>query len=187
MRIRFSTCLGLPVVEDLTDEAVAQISGILIDPDLAKIEGFFVSVPRFLRSDELFLSVLDIIHWGTTVRMKNSDVLAPLSERVRLSAMFEDGRTILGQRIITEAGKAVGRCVDVQFETKMFMVEWLFPKKFFRLRPAIPVSAVVQVRQDAIVVRDPLLGTEVRVEQPAFQPLEALTNPPTVSSRTSSL
>ncbi|MEK7218121.1 MAG: hypothetical protein AAB728_01505, partial [Patescibacteria group bacterium] len=70
--------------------------------------------------------------------------------------MAERMSPILGQRVVTDTGRTLGRCVDAQFETEFFMVEWLLLRKFWRWRPSLPLSQVLEVRKDAIVVRDPL-------------------------------
>lgn len=154
MRVRFSTVIGKSVLEDHTHEEAGMIAQIFINPDTAVVEGFFVHVPGMLHAQEAFLSTLDIARWGTQVRVRNVDVLAPLEERVRLFHLFEEGRPVLGQMIVTESGSILGRCRDVQFDTTTFHVEWLFPRKWFRWMPAIPTSSIVKVTRDAIVVRD---------------------------------
>lgn len=154
MHVRFSTVVGLPVVEDSAEEMVATVSGILINPDIGKVEGFFVTVRGFLQSQELFLSVQDILHWGSRVRIRDHHALAPLEDMVRLETLVAEGRTVLGQKIITENNAALGTCKDVQFDTVHFYLEWMFPKRFFRWARPIPVSSIVLVRSDAVIVRD---------------------------------
>lgn len=154
MHVRFSTVVGLPVVEESSEQEIAAISGILIHPDQGKIEGFFVSVPGFFQSNQLFLSVFDITHWGSRVRVRESDVLFPVEDLVRLQSLLEDNRSVINQKIITEDSVPLGTCRDVQFDTTSFMLEWLFPRKFWRWGIPVPVTSVVQVRSDAIVVRN---------------------------------
>lgn len=174
MHVRFSTTIGMPVTDDMTEEVVGTLSGILIHPDMAKVEGFFVNIHQFLRSEQLFLAVGDILHFGNRVRVRSEDVLAPVEERLRLRALLDDGRTLLGQRIITESGRTVGRCSDIQFETKTFQLEWLFPRRFFRWQRPIPRSNIVQVRLDAIVVRDLVLPATVTPAEVVLKTLDPL-------------
>lgn len=162
MHVRFSTCLGTPIVEEDTDEALGQVSGILVHPDTGKVEGFFVSQGGWFNAgSELFLASSDIAHWGLHIRVRDADYLSPLEERIRLVSILEDGRQVVGQRMVTEAGKALGVCKDVQFETKTFLIEWFFPKRLWNWQPAVPFSAIVEVRPDAIVVRDPTVSAKV--------------------------
>lgn len=162
MHVRFSMCLGMPVVDDHTGEQIAAVAGVFLHPDLGTVEGLFVRADR----GEEFLAVADIAHWGRTIVVRDADVLAPLDERLRLAALWDEGRPMLGQRIVTESGKAIGTCKDVQFETDAFRVEWLFPRRWLRWQPGVPVSAVVEVRADAVVVRErettvPIAGAQL--------------------------
>lgn len=159
----------MPVVDDRGDEAIATVSGVFIHPDLGVIEGLFVHGPR----GEEFLAVEDITHWGRTIVVRHEDVLGPLDERVRLSALWAEGRTVLGQRVVTEGGQIIGMCRDVQFETDSFRVEWLFPRRWFRWKRPIPVGSILEVRADHILVRDAEIPSQaVGAEQPSLAPLE---------------
>lgn len=182
MHVRFSTTIGLPVVEESTEEEIAGISGILIHPDTAKIEGFFVRVPSFLRAEELFLSAADIAHWGTRVRVRHADALAPVDEHLRLMTLIQDGRTIMRQRIVTEGGKYLGVCRDIQFDTVSFYAEWLFPRTFLRWQRSIPVSSIVIVKPEAIIVRDAVLIPEVASRPSVLETLDPLGSAPVPST-----
>jgi len=155
MYARFSTAFGTPFVEEGTGELLGLLTGILIHPDTGKIEGFFVHAPAIFGSSELYCSTMDILHWGSRITVRDRDVVAPAEDRIRLQPLLEDGRTILKQPIITEEGIKLGMCRDVQFDTKTMRLTWLFPRKWFRWRMAIPRSEIVEVRDDAIIVRDP--------------------------------
>lgn len=154
MHVRLSTCIGIPVVDESTEEMCGILSGMLTDPDSGKIEGFFVRIPGFLFQEELFCSALDIVHWGTRVTVRDSEVLAPAEERIRLQPLLEDKRTIIGQQMKTESGKKLGKCRDIQFNTDSMHIEWLFPKKRWHWGIALPISEVLEVRTEAIIIRD---------------------------------
>jgi uncharacterized protein YrrD len=172
MHVRFSTVIGLPVREDHAREACATLRDVLIHPDTGKIEGFFVAVPGFLRSEERFLQTMDILHWGKHVRIRDTEVLIPVEDVIRLERLLEEGRPVLGQRILTEGELFIGMCRDVQFDTKHFLLEWIFPRKMLRWGRGIPASSIVEVRPDGIVVRDSALVTEREEKAPILQGLE---------------
>ena len=154
MHLRFSTCIGTPVHVEGIEHAVGYLSGILIEPDTGKIEGFFVRSLGLIRHPDLFLSTLDITRWGTRIIIRDTDVLSPPEDRIRLQPLLDDPRTILGQQIRTESGTLLGRCADVQFNTEAMHVEWLFPKKFFRYGIALSISQVLEVKSTVILVKD---------------------------------
>ncbi len=165
MHVRFSTCIGTPVLEEGGDITLGLLSGILIHPDTGKIEGFLVHTRSFLGKGDLFCSSADIIRWGTRVYLRDASVLAPPEDRIRLQSLLSDPRTVLGQKIRTEAGARLGRCTDVQFNTDVMHIEWLFPRKFFRWGIALPVSDIVEVTSSAIVVSDPLKKDRIKKEE----------------------
>jgi len=164
MHVRLSSSKGLPVVEQGTEEMIGFLSGILLNPDSSKVEGFYVRVPSFLGFRELFCSSLDISRWGMQVELHDREVLAPAGERIRLQPLLEDGRTILGQRMRTKSGVKLGMCKDVQFDTDKMRVTWLFPKRFMKWGVAVPISEVIEVTKDAVIVNDPPVVQEEREE-----------------------
>jgi hypothetical protein len=141
---------------------------------MGTIEGFYTRIPAFLHTLELFLPVLDIMHWGSRVRIRDADVLAPLEDLIRLQQISEENRTVLGQKIITEDGAILGVCRDVQFDTKTFRLEWLFPKKWFRWQRPIPASSIVIVKPEAIVVRNAVTLPEVATGPSVLETLDPL-------------
>lgn len=179
MHVRFSTCIGTPVIDDGTEEVLGMIGYPFIHPDLGVLEGFFVDIPRFLHTERLFLAVTDILHWGTHVRITDADVLAPLSERMRLQAFYDEGRTVMGQRMLTESGALLGVCKDIQFDTKTFVLEWLFPRKLFRWGIAVPASAIIEVKSEAVMLRDLAIPREIEEKPPILTQLEELAKVPT--------
>ncbi|MDD5751695.1 MAG: PRC-barrel domain-containing protein [Candidatus Peribacteraceae bacterium] len=154
--MRYSTSRGLPVFDEHAGEVVGIIDGMLVHPDSGRIEGFFVRVPRFLFSaEEFFLPIFDIVHWGLKVSVRTADVLAPPQEFLRVAPLLESGRPVLGQVIRTESGRTLGKCRDVQWNTKTLMLEWIFPRRWFRWQLPVPASAIIEVRREAVIVRDP--------------------------------
>ena len=155
MRMRFTRCLGLSVFDDDTGDTMGALRGILLHPDTGAVEGFFVRGLGMFPGADRFLGSLDILHWGTRITVRSADVLTPIEERVRLLPLLESGRPILGQSIVTRGGTALGRCADVQFETEHYRLEWIFPRRFFRWGIPIPASQILEVKRDAVIVRDP--------------------------------
>lgn len=186
MHIRLSSTIGLHVLEEGTDEFLGIVSGALIHPDTGKIEGFFLSVPHFLHSREQFFATVDIVRWGTRVYLRDADAISPLEDRIRLQSLLQDPRTVIGQKMVTESDVFVGRCRDVQFSTKKMKIEWLFPRKFWRWGVALPLTEVVEIQPDKIVLRDPV-KTEKAPEASSVDVQElaetALSRPSTCESK----
>ncbi|MBM3231287.1 hypothetical protein FJZ28_03080 [Candidatus Peregrinibacteria bacterium] len=168
MHLRLSPCIGMPVVEEGTEDFLGSLSGVLIDPDVGRIEGMYVQIPGFFSQRELFCASQDILRFGTRVTVRSADAVCPQEEFIRLESLFRDPRTVLGQRIRTESGSYIGRCSDIQFETGGMRLEWIFPRRSFRWGLALPVSDIIEVKTDAIVVRDSAaLEKEIEAEPAA--------------------
>ncbi len=157
MQARFTRSIGLPVLTNETPVVLGHLRGILIHPDTGKIEGFFVAPPGMFSGSQQFLSTVDILHWGLRVTVRSADVLSPPEELVRLRELLEGHRPVLGQIMRTESGRVLGRCADIQFTTKDFRMQWLFPRRFWRYGRAIPASQILEIRPEAIIVRDGIL------------------------------
>lgn len=156
MHVRLSSCLGISIVAEDTEEAIGTVTGILLDPDRATVEGFFVRIPGiFSQSSSLFLSSFDVAHFGRRILVCDHDRVAPAEDFLRVQPLLSDPRTILGQRIRTESGIALGRCRDVQFDTSTMRLMWVFPKRMFRWGRPVCVRDILEVRPEAIIVRDP--------------------------------
>ena len=145
---------GTPVTDEQSQQTLGLLSGILPEPDTGAIVGFFVATRGF--GHPLFLQSSDILSWGTRVHVRDADRLAPAGELIRVAKIIEYGRPVLGQRIVAKSGAVLGTCSDVQFDTRHFQLEWLFPKRFFLERLPIPASDILEVTKYEIVVRDPL-------------------------------
>lgn len=156
MHVRASSVAGMPIVDDARQEMLGILGKPLIHPDSGKIEGFFVH-PHGTGMVPAFLSASDIVAWGTQVHVREGDRIAPVADIVRLQPMLADPRTFLGEPIrVTETKRSLGRCVDVQFDTRRFVVEWLFPRRWYFMWDPVPASEILEVTSEAIWVREPL-------------------------------
>mgnify|MGYP004001569307 CR=1 FL=1 len=157
--------MGLPLLEEGSDGIIGTVSGILIHPDTAYVEGFFVHGTGHGNSN-LFISSMDIARWGTRLYVRNADVVAPADDRIRLQTLLEDTRTVLGQKIVSESGMRLGRCKDVQINTDSMHIEWIFPKKLFRWGVALPVLEVIEVSKEEIIIKDRLKAEKAPSSDP---------------------
>lgn len=153
----------MQVLDDSTQQTEGFIDRPLIDPDTGKIIGFFV-VPVSFGASMLFLQSIDIAAWGTVVHIRSVDCLCPPEDVVRLRSAFEDPRTFLGQPIKIKKGATLGILADVQFNTKNFIVEWLFPRKFFFLRQPVAVTEILEVTKTAIWIKGPARTAKQRLD-----------------------
>lgn len=175
MHVRLLPSLGMPVVEDDTGDFLGELGGLLIDPDKGKIEGIFILVRGFFSGTEYFCLSDDIVRIGTRIGIRSADAVSLPEEFMRLQTLFADPRTILGQQIRTKSGRIIGRCDDLQFNTKSFRLEWMFPRRLWRWGVALPASEILEVLPDAIIVRDTVLPEPERATETPVPTLSDLT------------
>ena len=167
MQVRFSIARGQAVALDDSGEVLGTVQSILLDPDRGTVAGFYVSVTSgFMGFQTLFLSVNDIVRWGTAIFVKRAAVLAEPDEFLRVKPLLEDTRKVLGQPMVTKSGTHLGRCKDIQFDTLHFRVHWFFPKGFFPWGTPVAASDVLEITKTKIIVKDVVIPLEEEVKVP---------------------
>lgn len=185
MHVRSSHVRGMPVVEESSQQLLGVLSEPLIDPDTGKIHGFFVLSALPNTEAHLFLQSIDILSWGTKVHVRDAEHLTPPHELVRFEDAFAEQRTIVGQPIRARPGRIwIGRCVDLQFDTKTLLIEWLFPQKFFWMGDPIPTTEILEVTRNAIWIKNPLQPKKMERRQMKNDVLLANTGISDVTSST---
>lgn len=182
MHVRLSMVLGTYVVEDQADTVLGRLSDIVLNPDTGVVVGFFVRGPG-LFSSPLFLSVMDIVAWGTVVHVRDEHRLCPPEDLVRLRSILADPRKVLSQRMETKKHVYLGVCQDIQFDTRQFVMEWLFPRKWLFFT-GIPVAAsdILEVTPKAIIIRE---KTSAVPEKEKAEPAEEVRLPDVIPATTS--
>ncbi len=161
MHVRWSQVRGMPVLDDETQEIVGFLTDPLINPDTGRILGFFVASPR----GSAFLSVPDICSWGTKVHVRCAEKLSPPEELIRMRSHFDDPRSFLGQPLrVRGSNRTLGKCGDLQFDTRHFAVEWLFPRGLLFYRQPVAAADIVEVTEEAIWIEDPLKAVKEKAE-----------------------
>ena len=65
----------------------------------------------------------------------------------------------------------------MQIDTERLRVEWLFPRRLLQWGVALPFSEVIEVRKDAVIVKDPVIGAPEPSKSPAFEGLAEIVDP----------
>lgn len=166
MHLRLTTCIGMDIATEESDVLLGTLNGALIDPDTGEVVGFFVSTFGVLSAQTLFLPTFCIVRWGTSVWVSDEDALCHPQDILRVQALLDDPRTLLGQPVTTKSGVRLGTCKDVQFSTTLFQLEWVFPKTFWKWGTPVPATDILEVTPEAIIVREPLRGMPEETNEP---------------------
>jgi len=152
MHLLRSNAIGTEVIDNLDHQVHGFVYDLLVDADRGKVIALLIK--RLGARDLHALLTEDIVSWGNRVHVREPDVMAEASDFIRLEQTLEDPRTLFTQPIITEQGERIGRCLNFQFRTDTFDIEWIFPRKFFFIKgPALPTSEILEVTPEAIIVK----------------------------------
>lgn len=165
MHVRFSTLIGLPVFAENEEMIVGYVSSLLIHPDTGAVEGLFVFGGSIWSMEELFLSSMDIVQWGMTIKIRRAEQLSPIEDVLRVQELLQDERSVLHQRIVGDTSKTdLGVCRDVQIDTDALMIEWIYPRTWFRWRRPIAKTSIIEITPEYILVRDGTAPAEASID-----------------------
>src|SRR3989344_3206979 len=174
MHLLRSAAIGTEVIDERDHQVQGVVSDIVLDADRGKLVALLIDAPA--SQDLLALQVDDVISWGQRIHIREGEVLGSPQEIIRLVPFLEDKRTIIGQAIQTKSGVLLGKCSDIQFDCEHFTLEWLFPRHFLRKGTPLPASDILEVTEEAIIVKDQT-PKEEKVDswgKPAVSPMSPL-------------
>jgi len=145
------------------DAVIAQVNGIIINPDNLKIEGFYC-LDRF-NKDQLVLlcqDIRDVLPRGYVVN--DHDVLTPPEELVRLKQIMDIDFQILGKQVVTVSKQKVGKVSDYAAETETMYVQKIYVaqsmlKSFTGGSLSIDRNQINEITPTRIIINDLLRGS----------------------------
>lgn len=108
-----------------TGSPIALVTGVIINPDNLKMEGFYCvdSIDK-KQLILLYQDVRDILPQGIVVN--DHDVLADPDDLVRLQKVLELNFDIMGKHVETISGEKVGKVSDYAFESATMFIQKLY-------------------------------------------------------------
>lgn len=160
------TLFNQPVMSLRTGQAIGKTTGILVNPDNLKIEGFFCE-DKFSK-DELVLlyqDIRDVIAQGFIVN--DHDVLMHPRDLVRLKDIIDLDFQLLGKPVITTSKKRLGKVIDFATEIETMYVQKLYVsqgllKGMTGGSLGIDRNQINEITNKKIIVNDPLEKGAVR-------------------------
>ncbi len=165
------TLLGRPVLSLQTGQQIAMTTGILLNPNNLKIEGFYCS-DKVSKGERVLLyqDIRDVIAQGFVVN--DHDVLAEPSELVRFKKLMDIDYELLGKPVVTTGKKRLGKVVDFATEIETMYIQKLYVtqgviKGLTSGNLGIDRSQINELTNKKIIVNDPLESGAVRAGVPA--------------------
>lgn len=137
---------------------IGQVTGVLIDPNNLKIEGWF-AFDNFSKTKHIVLAqeVRDIIPQGFVVN--DDDALTQPEDLVRIKPILELNFEIVDKPVITEGKEKLGKVADYAFDKGSLFIQKIYVSQpvFKSLSGgtlAIDRTQIVEVTNRKIVVKE---------------------------------
>ncbi len=163
--------LGRPVLSLRTGQPVATTTGMILNPNNLKIEGFYCD-DRFKKGELVLLyqDIRDVIPQGLVIN--DHDVLTEPEELVRLKKLMDIDYELLGKPVVTMGKKRLGKVADFATEIETMYIQKIYVtqgmiKGLASGNLGIDRSQINELTNKKIVVLDPLEGGAVRAGAPA--------------------
>lgn len=157
--------LNRPVLSLRTGQQVATTTGMILNPNNFKIEGFYCN-DRFDRGELVLLyqDIRDLIPQGLVVN--DHDVLVAPDELVRLKDLVKLDFELLGKPVVTLSKKRLGKVVDFATEIETMYIQKIYVsqglKGITRGNIGVERNQINEVTDRTIIVNDPLDSGTVR-------------------------
>lgn len=149
-----------------TGQPVATVTGVIINPNNLKIEGFYC-IDRFDRRQLVLLyqDIRDVIAQGFVVN--DHDVLAQADDLVRLKKLMRLGFDMKGMRVVTVGGARLGKVSDYAIEVETMYIQKFYVTQGFMKgltggNLGIDRSQIQEITNTKVIVLDPLQGGAIR-------------------------
>lgn len=154
--------INRPVLSLRTGSPVAQVNGVIINPNNLKIEGLYCH-DRFDKR-ELILVHQDIREFLPNGYVVNDhDVLVEAEDLVRLKEVIDTDYQLIGKKVVTEGKQTIGKVNDFATEIETMMVQKIYVsqsvlKSFTGGSLSIDRSQVIETTPSKIIISELLKG-----------------------------
>ncbi len=160
MLILASRIIGAPVLSMQAAGKIAEISGVIVDPEDLKIIAFRVSGPLIGKRAENILVVDSIREYSRMGMIIDSeDEFVASEDVVRVNKVLELNFELVGLKVETKKGSRLGKVSDFAVFSDTFHVEQLIVKRpiyksFIDPELTIPRNEISEVTDYKVIVKD---------------------------------
>jgi len=150
--------LSMPIISLDEGQQIGRVRGIVVDPSTFTVAALVTDKQGWFGDYKVvpFPSIMSIGEHAVTID-KRSSIEKP-SNIPEVSKLIKNKQPLLGGKVFSETGTLLGIVEEFTFNTETGAVETLeisgrFIESLFRGKKSLPVSAVVTIGTDAIIVR----------------------------------
>lgn len=161
MKKLFSELIGQPVMSRDSAKPVARVFDLVFDP----ANGGFIALSAHPTLQQV-VGARDIVSWAPQIMIRDHESIIEPSEVVRIQKVLNMRASFLHNRVETESGMYLGRVHDYLMDvTAGALLKIMVSKSFLGIvrfqERIIPMSEIIRVEPERIVVKDDLLMERV--------------------------
>jgi uncharacterized protein YrrD len=153
MLILISQLLNQPILTVDDGEMIGSIHSPIIDPNGGKLAGYYFSSGFFNLKKEVLPVDAILGYEKSTLVVRDHDVALPLKDEPKIRKILQKKLPVLGAKVVTESGKALGKTNDLLLDTELDMIVKYYVHSILNDR-IISAEHVVSIEKRGIVVED---------------------------------
>jgi len=163
--------IGSHVVGHEDGAVLALIKDAVINPDSGKIEAFWAKPLNLPIKNAILLSD-SILEWKKNIYINDERELAEPDEIIKISEILSRNTLFIGNIVINESEKVLGKVVDVDFDTNKLYLKNIYVEKtflgLFKYESRIfSYDSIIKVMPEYILVKD-VEDKKVRIKERAL-------------------
>ncbi len=176
MLVQASQLIGTPILSVQASGKIAEVTGIIIDPDSLKTVAFYVGGGIIGKSSANILDLKSIREYSKLgMVIDTEEELLEKSDVVKIEKIIDLNFSLDNLKVETKKGSKLGHVTDYTLDTLDFMVQQLIVKRplfksFLDSELTIPRREVVEVTDYKIIVKDEEKVIKARAEKEDFIP-----------------
>ena len=175
MLVYASKLIGAPVLSVQAGGQIANISGLIIDPDSLKIVAFRVAGPAVNRNENIMdvSSVREYSNYGFVI--DNIEELVGTNDVVKISQVLALNFDLVGLKVVTKKGTRLGKISNYTLTSEDFVVQQIIVKRpvlksFSDSELTVSRKEIVEIDDYKVVVKDEEKTIKEKSENEDFIP-----------------
>lgn len=167
MLIMYSKIVGLPIIELNNQVKLGEIDEIVINNEKIKIVGLLLKKTNLWAKESRVICGNDIIEIAKEgVIVNDENAITSLVDAIRVKEQIDKGGAGIGQRVVTESGKYVGRVFDLLLDNTTLEISKFYTKNMIGEK-IIPSDKVVSIENRLIIIKDDF--EFIKIASPAIE------------------
>lgn len=157
----YTQTIGIPVVTDSGYRA-GRVYDVILNTETGKIAGFLLGP-----SGRTVIAPVDVLSWNNALVVNDEDDILEIGEIHAVTEALKKRIPVMGNKVITKSGEYLGKVTDFVLHEKMFILTKIHVSKsvmglFPYDKKIIVHNDILEIKKDAIIVKDPLRLTPVK-------------------------